>query len=120
MTTFLLAAFGLAYVVGHSTISLPFRTWLGGTPEKVEGVDVDTKGLKITPAKPGAMGPLGDFLCSLIECPACFGWWTGLIAGCCGFVSTAGLDISTFGWPLTLACVTSGSNYALGRLTRLI
>lgn len=55
------SAFGLAYIVGHSTISEPVRTWIGGELE--------------TPR------PYFGRLVMLIECPACFGTWIGMIAG---------------------------------------
>lgn len=131
MILFLLAAFGLAYICGHSTISLPLRKWMGGTPfrvrvkgEIIEGVSPeDAKlldGAQLVPAKPGAFGPFGDFLTSLIECPACFGFWIGLVAGLTGFVPMPHEGISAFAWPMTLGCITAGSNFGLSRLTRLI
>lgn len=124
MIVYLLAAFGLAYIVGHSTISLPFRKWLGGTPAK----DDPTLYLTPMPAKPGALGPLGDFLTALIECPACFGFWCGLIAALSGMIPVHPEFSDTiwpstwrwFTWPVMLGCVTAGSNFALSRLTRLI
>ena len=131
MILFLLAAFGLAYIAGHSTISLPFRKWMGGTPfrvrvkgEVIEGVSPDDAklldGAMLVPAKPGALGPFGDFLTTLIECPACFGFWIGLAAGLTGFVAFPTSELSGFAWPMTLGCITAGSNFALSRLTRLI
>lgn len=130
MLTFLGAAFGLAYIVGHATISLPLRKVLGGVPfrvrvkgEIIEGVSLeDAKlldGATITPARPGAFGPAGDFLTTLLECPACFGFWIGFIAGLLGMLAPPP-ELSAFGWPITLGCLTSGSNFALSRLTRLI
>ena len=112
MITYLLAAFGLAYIVGHSTISLPVRKWMGGIPER------QINGVTFTPI-PGALGRFGDFITALIECPACFGFWTGLAMGFAHLV-TVPADLLPTGWPLTLACVTAGSNFILGRLTRLI
>ena len=49
-----LTAFGLAFVVGQSKISLPFRVALAKA------------------------GPVGLFLVELLECPGCFGFWCGI------------------------------------------
>jgi hypothetical protein len=103
------AAFGLAYIVGHSAISVGFRRWLGGTPAKF-GVDQSYE-----PAKPGAFGPFGDFICSLIECPACFGFWTGLA----GSFILEPLLTPFLLWCFINACATSGVNFILARATRL-
>lgn len=99
-----IAAFGLAYIIGFSTITLPLRIALGG-----ESGSTATRPLLTV----GRFGKPGEFICSLIECPACFGFWTGLIAG--------------LFWPghpwyaaFGLALFTSGSNFILGRATRLI
>lgn len=122
MITYLLFAFGLAYIVGHSTISLPFRIFLGGTPAKhFDPLDLASTTSASVPAKPGALGPLGDFLCALIECPACFGFWIGLGYGFTGLLAPpADLIAVHYLWPVMLGCVTAGSNYAVSRLTRLI
>lgn len=127
MIIYLLAAFGLAYIVGHSTISLPFRVWLGGVPEKFANpLSFDTP--DGAPAKPGALGPFGDFMCAMIECPACFGFWIGVTAALTGVIPVHTEFADTiwpatwrwFTWPVMLGCVTAGSNYAISRLTRLI
>ncbi len=133
MMLYLLGAFGLAYIVGHSVISLPFRTWLGGTPEKQlpsPGNFTNSTTPRpghIEPAKPGALGAFGDFLCSLIECPACFGFWCGVAVGLLGMISlppdwalNGGFFVRWIGWPIALGCITAGSNFGLSRLTRLI
>lgn len=52
----LLAASGLAWIVGGSAISFPIRTWMARVP---------------------ALQPL----VWLIECCGCFGFWTGLAWG---------------------------------------
>lgn len=46
-----IAAFGLAYILGHSSISLAPRTWLASK---------------------------SAWLTELLECPACLGFWIGL------------------------------------------
>lgn len=55
------AEFGLWFVVGLSGISRPFRIGL----EKL---------------------PAGTFFVSLIECPACLGFWEGMAASALGLV----------------------------------
>jgi len=54
LVAYLLTTFGFCYVVGHSKISLPVRELL-------------SKAL------------LGRMLLALVECPACLGWWVGLL-----------------------------------------
>ena len=49
--------FGLAWVVGHAKVSLPLRLWLADR------------------------GKFAVILVELIECPGCFGFWAGGIAG---------------------------------------
>lgn len=72
-----LIAFGLAYVVGMSKISLPFRILLAGneaeTPLTVNGITIK----KGEPAVPSLIPYVGPFLVLLVECPACFGFWEG-------------------------------------------
>ncbi len=50
-----IAAFGLAYVVGQAAISKRPRDWLAG------------------------LNRVGQFIVELLECPACFGFWTGAL-----------------------------------------
>ena len=120
MMVYLGAAFGLAYIVGHSTISLPFRTWLGGVPSREIEPTLALPGAKIVASgKPGALGPFGDFICSLLECPACFGFWTGLFSSQL-LAAPAELHTTWWNWPVVLGCLTAGSNFAVSRLTRLI
>lgn len=61
LTLYFLSAFGLAYLVGHSAISEPVRTLIGGTREKPR--------------------PFFGKAIELVECPACFGTWVGAFAG---------------------------------------
>ena len=99
-------AHGLAYIVGQSKISRPFRTLL-------------------------YRGWVGRALVSLLECPACFGFWTGAAFGVAhGFWGFQGLGGTA--WPasegdpcwLKLLAVlgwgwfTSGTNLTLARLAR--
>ena len=112
---YLVGAFGLAYIVGHSVISLPLRSWLGGHPG---GAEVDGGFGKVTPPKPGALGQFGELLCTLLECPSCFGFWTGLVAALLYPEQVRGFLPFSPVW-FTLALVTTGSNFILARLTRL-
>lgn len=91
---------GLAYIVGHSAISQPIRDWL---------LDV------------GEMRTIRRALCvtfvTLIECPVCFSTWVGLIVGVLGATSFGGFYCLI---PISLACYSAGTSFALGRFTRLI
>lgn len=87
-----MAAFGLAYIVGHAKISLGARTAV---------------------AKRGA---LGLWLVQLLECPACFGFWTGVVAG--AVLWRAGLLAA--GEASLLPPAITATNFMLGTLTGLI
>jgi len=90
---FLLAQFGLAYIVGHSEISLPWRTLL-------------------------ARSQYGERLVKFVECPACFGFWAGAAFWEMG-LPDAQPHVAVFRF-FFWGCVVSGSNFLLGRLSRLI
>lgn len=98
LVLYFLAAFGLAYIVGHSAISMPLRLFIAGPSEKPR-VFFTT-------------------LIELIECPACLGTWIGLIVG--------GLEPSLFlqSWWLMGAlaggCATAGVNFLLATWAGLI
>lgn len=84
-----IAAFGFAYCAGHSVISRGLRSWIIGKYDY---------GLRF-------------WFVTLIECPACLGFWTGAIIG--GAIDG--------GWGIAIgALYTAGSNYILSKLTRLI
>lgn len=119
MITYMLAAFGLAYIVGHSAISLPIRLKLGGVPAKFVPAEKEGDQPKTIPAIPGAFGPAGDFLVVLLECPACFGFWLGIGAAYAG-VTFPDFPAIPHVWPVMLGCLTAGINFILGRLTKLI
>lgn len=102
------AAFGLAYIVGHSGISLPFRMLLDPGEEL---------------ATPGQAAR--SFVLMLMECPACFGFWTGVFSG----MLYLGMDgthypkegpLAKFLFAAGLALYTTGSNFILARFTKLI
>lgn len=124
MIYYLLAAFGLAYIVGFARISLRFRTWLGGTPAKPPNpLAIGGAAAQGTPAVPGKLGPFGDFICEMLECPACFGFWIGFVSAIAGMPCGAPEPFPPYHgitWPITLGCITSGSNFILSRLTKLI
>jgi hypothetical protein len=85
------SAFGFAYVVGHSVISMPVREWIARHP-----------------------GHYWQLFLAVIECPACFGWWVGFAGGIAAFIAdpfVSGL------LPVFLPFYTAGSNYILARLT---
>ena len=104
LIVWLLAAFGAAYIVGHSRISKSSRQWLAEH---------------------------SLYLTEMLECPACFGTWLGLVVGAfkpvtltAGFVAQRALDnvepeARVLG-AIVVACMTAGSNYLLARLTNLV
>lgn len=94
------AVFGLAYIVGHSVISVPVRDRL---------------------AEWGGSGTLrsalGVTLVTMLECPACFSTWVGGIVGI--------FAAPHLGWPrwiaiIALACYSAATSLILGKLTRII
>lgn len=96
----LLAAFGLAYIVGHSKVSLPFRIALT-PPDHRRGL---------------AFWCMRTFV-DLIECVACFGFWEGFVSTWLGWWVPFG-----GGWlgAVTAGCLVAGTNLILGSLTKLI
>lgn len=94
-----IAAFGFSYIVGHSTISLPFRKMI--EPEKDD-------------TRVWSMAARNIFL-ALIECPACFGTWIGLALGL--FFHTQ------LGFPgysvIVPAFYTCGSNFLISKWSGL-
>lgn len=102
LIVYLLAAWGFAYVVGHSTISHPFRLFIGGDED-------------IPPLIPH----LGPFLMTLVECPPCLGTWVGFGVGP-WLWPLLGLPVAH--WTVasfTIGMLTAGSNFILSRVTRL-
>lgn len=102
------AAFGLAYIVGHSSISLPFRMLMDPGEEMATPWDA-----------------LRAFALVLLECPACFGFWTGAFAGLL-YVAVDGTyypkdgALARFLFAAGLALYTAGTNFTLSRFTNLI
>lgn len=92
--TYTLAAFGLAFVLGHAKVSLGLRGFVHEN-----------------------LGWIGRFLVELIECPACLGFWIGL---CYGFLFHPPFVPPGTHGVVVLALATAGSNFILGRKSGLI
>lgn len=101
------AAFGLAYIVGHSKISLPARSALA-TAAANWPIDIDEE------RRPAIRNRIAQWILDLSECVACFGFWIGLAAG----FGNLGPPEPTN--PLALALLTTASNLILGRITGLL
>jgi hypothetical protein len=94
LVIYVFVMFGLAYIVGHSVISRPLREWL-------------------------AKWHTAGWLLTLIECPACFGFWEGVVAAL--LILTPGLIGDVFFMNvIAWALFTSGSNFLLAKLTGLM
>lgn len=89
------AAFGLAFIVGHSYITRPVREVL----------------VLRAPT-----------LVILLECPACFGTWVGTFVGLIapGLFGFDGVWDQRLLAGVTAGCATAGVNYALAVWTRII
>jgi hypothetical protein len=115
-----LAAFGFAFIIGFSKISLPFRQWLSNNIEQQDcPVGEACTRLELRPAQ-----RICRWLLALLECPACLGFWTGLLCTVVGHLGLAAA-FGLFGWPLWLAAFflalyTSATNFIIGAITRLI
>jgi hypothetical protein len=94
------ACFGLAFILGQSKISLPFRLML--EPNEMK-----------TPAQAFRM-----WLLWLFECPACLGFWTGLAWGHFGRPSVIEGEPSFV--TVVTALFTCGSNFLLSALSGLL
>lgn len=86
-------AFGLAYAAGNAKISLRPRTWMATRHSRVF-----------------------LFLVELVECPACFGFWTGMAGGLV-FPQIVPIAIPWWAAPPALGFFTCGTGYLLGRAT---
>ncbi len=98
LALYFLAAFGAAYIVGHSVISAPIRSFVGGPIDK-----------------PRAYFGL---VVALVECPACLGTWIGLAVG--GLHPDLFLQSSSVTGALVAACATAGVNFIAGSMTGLM
>lgn len=140
LVVYLLAAFGLAYIIGQSLITRRLREWAwdvsfgvrkvihcercqtnfdpatlisrGQCPSCSEQVDISSSMRGFFPFR---------IFIQLIECPACFGFWTGLVGSL--VVPTHSAFFPDF--PLWLAvlvtgCMTTASNLLLAKLAGLM
>lgn len=114
---YVLAAFGLAFIVGYAKISLPLRGWLGCA----WGSYTAESGLQ-----PIRFAVARRALLELLQCPACLGVWIGFafaLADPLMFGAAAALGVDHL--PLMeraffLGLATCASNFILGALTGLI
>jgi hypothetical protein len=82
------AAFGLAYVAGHAVITRWIREWMFNH------------------------GVIPKTIVMLVECAACFGFWTGFIFG---LVMNFSLIFS-----IVIGLYTTGSNTLLGKIAGIM
>lgn len=107
-----LAAFAVAYVIGHSKISLPLR--LAIEPEPPKKVDDDEgSSIRQVRTRESFSDSLRWWVLLLMECPACLGFWIGLLYG---FSSRNEFGAN----PLELGFFTCGSNLLLARMAGLM
>lgn len=101
LVLYLLAAFGFAFVVGHSKISLPLR----------EALANNARGFRL-------------WLVALLECPGCLGWWTGAAVGWfwAGAVMSvaAPISLAQIGCSVLLAFATAASNLLLAKYVGMV
>lgn len=116
LALFFLASFGLAFVLGASKISLPFRELLAGKLV-MDGPD------NAPYRERRALIPyLGPFLVALVECPGCLGWWLGATVGWAqpevlrwSVPGLSYLTDSTFGCGVLLGLATAAVNMLLAK-----
>lgn len=125
LVLYYLAAFGLAYVLGHSRISYPFRMVLGGlaAPDATTITELaDRKRAKLDlhwDVKP-IVPVVGPILIEMIECSACFGVWIGGVIG--WFMPPFVEEITGTRWVsiVVMALSTAASNLILAKHTKLL
>lgn len=93
------AAFGLCYVVGHAQISQRARELAGDAIVREHD------------ANHYCTAAVMAWCLALIQCPACLGFWIGLLVG---------LFHNDAPSPIALGFYTAGVNFILGKLTKLI
>jgi hypothetical protein len=89
----MVGAFGFAYVLGYSRITLRARELIFDKA-----------------------GAFGQWFVRLIECPACLGFWLGVFVGS----RVHPVEMRRWLFMICFAFFTAGSNYALGKWTGLI
>ena len=101
LALYVLLAFGLAYICGKAIISRWIREQLADF----------------------SLGTLHPFLglVEMVECPACFGFWIGLLAGGCRFTTFAGLPyLAQYQLALATAVITCSTNFIIAHFTGLM
>lgn len=124
LSLWFLAAFGFAFVAGHSKISLVMRELLDGLPAVDIGgsryhADGRVEEIKVHPAIPPLIPYVGPWIAALLECVGCLGWWLGFAAGATGFVPL----LTHEGWlidGLFLAFATSAMNLLLAKYVGIV
>lgn len=96
------AAFGVAYLIGHSKASEPIRDFIMGNAEV---------------ATASAWRVTRRTFVMLIECPVCISTWIG---GFAGIVLGRALGGHHAALAVLFACYTAGASFLLGKLTHLI
>lgn len=86
------AAFGFAFIVGHSRITRRPREFIYN------------------------LGTVGQFFIQLVECPVCIGFWEGVATG--AFVYPEAMRRWVF--MIALGLFTAGANFIIGRVTGLV
>lgn len=92
-----ISVLGLAFIVGHSKISVPFREWLADLRERRNYV--------------------AGFFLEMFECAACFSFHIGWIVALCGFRLGYGallLDAAV------LALYSCGASLLLGKFAGIV
>jgi len=118
LTIWTLAAFGLAYIIGHSTITLPFRTWLIG-PMRLDRQVNDQDQIVSEHWAPEVWwrGKVVQFL----ECPACLGFWEGVAGGIWSAAAGGGSSaVPPWSLPIAAALYTCATNFLLARASGLM
>lgn len=92
------AAFGLAYILGHSKASLPVRNMLAALADTL----------------PRVVGAPLAVLLVLLECLACSGTWIGFLYGRFGAASIGELHLGTWSSGVALGLFTCGTNFFFG------
>lgn len=89
------AVFGLAWVVGHSKISLPFRLWFA------------------------KLGPFGLLFVTMLECVGCFSFHIGWITWLAG-IRLTGSWSHTWLDVIVAALYTAASSLVIGRFVGVV
>lgn len=140
LVLFFLAAAGLAFILGHSKITLGVRYMLGGVHATYLGENAlnerQLEELRAERVKAGKdpdweVQPLipyvGPFLVALVECPGCLGWWIGATTGWIvpellryTAPNISLLTDSTFGLGVVLGLATAATNMLIGKVMGVV